>query len=46
MEFIECDEPVNLSGNKTRDETVTGGCYKVCFYNGTLMVNNVLHILI
>lgn len=29
MEFIECDDPADLKGNKTRDDSALGGCYKV-----------------
>jgi len=29
MEFIECEDIIDLKGNKTRDDTTTGGCYKV-----------------
>lgn len=29
MDFLECDDPIDLSGNKTRDDTASGGCYKV-----------------
>lgn len=29
MEFLECEEPVDLKGNKTRDDSGLGGCYKV-----------------
>jgi len=29
MEFIECEDLVDLKGNKTRDDTMTGGCSKV-----------------
>ncbi|VVC26354.1 Hypothetical protein CINCED_3A013463 [Cinara cedri] len=38
MEFIECEEPVNINGNKTRDETVTSGCYK---YGGSYRYEDV-----
>lgn len=31
MEFIECDDPTDLKGNKTRDDNVLDGCYKVIF---------------
>jgi len=33
MEFIECDDPADLKGNKTRDDNGMGGCYKVCLCN-------------
>lgn len=29
MEFIECEDLIDLKGNKTRDDTMTGGCSKV-----------------
>lgn len=29
MDFLECEELIDLSGNKTRDDTTSGGCYKV-----------------
>lgn len=29
MEFIECDELIDLRGNRTRDDSGVGGCYKV-----------------
>jgi len=34
MEFIECDDPTDLKGNKTKDDNALNGCYKVHFYNG------------
>jgi len=33
MEFIECDDPTDLKGNKTRDDNGSDGCYKVTYYS-------------
>jgi len=38
MDFLECDELVDLSGNKTRDDSVSGGCYK---YGGSYKYEDV-----
>lgn len=32
MEFIECEELTDLRGNRTRDESGVGSCYKVVYY--------------
>lgn len=32
MEFIDCDDPADLKGNKSRDDSGLGGCYKVYYY--------------
>ncbi|KAL5241158.1 hypothetical protein ACI65C_008568 [Semiaphis heraclei] len=38
MEFIECEDLVDLKGNKTRDDTMTGGCSK---YGGSYRYEDV-----
>lgn len=49
MEFIECDDPTDLKGNKTRDDNVLDGCYKVIFFTrvlvrSTLWILNIVEI--
>ncbi|XP_025202376.1 TM2 domain-containing protein CG11103 [Melanaphis sacchari] len=38
MEFIECEDLVDLKGNKTRDDSMTGGCSK---YGGSYRYEDV-----
>jgi len=38
MEFIECDDPTDLKGNKTRDDNGSDGCYK---YGGSYRYEDV-----
>jgi len=45
MEFIECEDLVDLKGNKTRDDTITGGCSKVQYcrvYNNIYLIHDIL----
>lgn len=32
MEFLVCENPADLKGNKTRDDSGSGGCCKVEYH--------------